>query len=76
VVGTLWPIQSRHERRFTEEFYGELESSRRKGGLGGMVNLAVALQRAALKMRDDGQIQAPYQWAGFVLMGAWEMGLR
>ena len=76
VVGTLWPIQSRDGRRFTEEFYGELESARRTGGLDGMVNLAVALQKAALKMRDDEEMQAPYHWAGFVLQGAWEMGLR
>jgi CHAT domain-containing protein len=76
VVGTLWPIQSRDGRRFTEEFYGELESARRKGGLDRMVNLAVALQKAVLKMRDDEEMQAPYHWMGFVLQGAWEMDFR
>ena len=38
--------------------------------------VCVTLQKAALKMRDDEEVQAPYHWAGFVLQGAWEMRLR
>jgi hypothetical protein len=76
VIGTLWPIQSRDGRRFTERFYKEIEATREEGELNGIVNLAVAIQQVALKMRKEPGSGAPYHWAAFVLHGLWETELR
>jgi hypothetical protein len=76
VIGTLWPIQSRDGRRFTELFYRELEATRAGRRLGGMVNLAIAVQQVALKIRKESATEAPYHWAAYVLHGLWEMDLN
>jgi CHAT domain-containing protein len=79
VVGTMWPIRSADGRLFTKHFYGELDKG--KDGQGSQsgkrqtVNVARALQQAALRIRDDEATEAPYHWAGFVMSGLWKLKL-
>jgi CHAT domain-containing protein len=39
--------------------------------LGRFANLAVAHQKAVLRIKADGKTRAPYHWASFVLSGSW-----
>jgi CHAT domain-containing protein len=82
VVGTMWPIRSADGRTFTKHFYDALDKTRGDGdGEGGQsgkrqtVNVARALQQAALRIRDDEATEAPYHWAGFVMSGLWKLQL-
>ncbi|KAK4112886.1 hypothetical protein N656DRAFT_80356 [Canariomyces notabilis] len=69
VIGASWPIPSAAGRAFSGAFYATMASS----GLGGhgMIDLAEALQEAALTVMDDPITSAPYYWAGFCLYGSW-----
>lgn len=80
VIGTLWPTASRTGRTFAGGLYAELEAQRAgpttSSGTGvredgRMLNLAVATQRAVLKLRGDSKTRQPYHWASFVLHGSW-----
>ncbi|KAI9865743.1 MAG: hypothetical protein M1824_000003 [Vezdaea acicularis] len=71
VLGALWPIQSETGRKFTEYFYDYFVNFVDRTELGPIVNLAVAVQQAALKIRECEETRAPYHWAAFVLYGCW-----
>jgi CHAT domain-containing protein len=68
VVGTLWPLKSADGRSFTRLFYGAMREQRR----GAIVDVARAVQKAALEIRDVDATEAPYHWASFVVCGLWE----
>lgn len=69
-VGTLWKCSDIAGKEFTEAFYGEvLSQMTRRLGDTVLVDFAVALQKAALKLRE--KRPAPYFWAPFVLHGNW-----
>jgi CHAT domain-containing protein len=86
VTGTMWPIASATARRFAEHFHTEILSAMgcRMAGSGrtaaqeereGMVevvviDLAVALQKAVIRMKRTPQTWLPYHWAAFVVHGA------
>ncbi len=69
VLGTLWPVQSRTARLFSEHFYRYLLQS----GLEeyGVYDLAFATREAILDVMQLWEIRHPYHWASFVLHGAW-----
>ena len=69
VIGAYWPIPSAAGRAFSDAFYTNMKSS----GLGGdgLINLAGALQKAALSIMDSPITSAPYYWACFCLFGSW-----
>ncbi|KAF8462850.1 CHAT domain-containing protein [Kalaharituber pfeilii] len=78
VVGTMWPIESADGRTFTAAFYDDLveqsiklkdESSSRPRPV---VDVARALQRAVLEIRDNEETEAPYHWAASTLSGLWK----
>jgi CHAT domain-containing protein len=73
VVGTMWPIKSADGRAFTEAFYGELGSAGGGEGQGAVVDLARALQKAVLRIRDEEKTEAPYHWASFTVCGLWKV---
>ena len=63
-VSTLWPFDDEDASAFEEEFYRDFEVSK-----AGRVDLARALQRAVLAIRDVRP--ELYAWGGFVLNGWW-----
>jgi CHAT domain-containing protein len=68
VIGTLWPLKSADGRNFTKLFYGAMrEQTRGKRGM--IVDVARAVQQAALGIRDKEVTEAPYHWASFVVCG-------
>lgn len=67
VLGTLWPIQSKDGRTFSEHFYMAFTDPSAN-----CIDLAVALQRAVRVIKKDLVTESPYHWAAFVLHGAWE----
>ncbi|KAG7283968.1 hypothetical protein NEMBOFW57_010326 [Staphylotrichum longicolle] len=69
VIGASWPIPSAAGRAFSDALYEHLKPS--AGSADGLVDLAVALQEAALSIMDDSDTSAPYYWAGFCLYGSW-----
>lgn len=79
VLGTLWSVQSPAARLFSERFYTYLlmmKSSQEKeeeGGneAGGVYDLAYATRQAVLDVRQHWEFRTPYDWASFVLHGAW-----
>lgn len=71
VIGALWTIKSENGRKFTEGFYNNFLHEQPFEENYSVVNLAVALQRAALEIRNCKKTRAPYHWAAFVLHGAW-----
>ena len=90
VVGTLWKAQLGTAREFLDIFDfalnraivrgggeggGEGEGGGDGGSKGGLVDLAVAVQSAALRLKrtHDGDTCHPYHWAAFVLYGSWFM---
>jgi len=69
MIGVSWPIPSAAGRAFPDALYANMKSL----GLGGdgLINLAEALQEAALSIMDDPNTTAPYYWEGFCLCGSW-----
>jgi CHAT domain-containing protein len=65
VLGTLWPVNDRSSARFMDSFYEFLPAA----GKGGAV---AAAQREMLggRVRGGSDLQDPYYWAPFVLIGA------
>jgi CHAT domain-containing protein len=65
VLGTLWPVNDRSSARFMDSFYEFLPAA----GKGGAV---AAAQREMLagRIRGGSDLQDPYFWAPFVLIGA------
>jgi CHAT domain-containing protein len=63
VAGTLWPTESRDARDFCDNFYQQIFEN--GGNL--VVNLARAMQKTVLLLRDYWDGDNPYHWAQFVL---------
>ncbi len=74
VIGTMWKVQVGTARVFTDV----LDNSLNMPGDGGVVDLAGAVQSAALRLkrRREGNTHHPYHWAAFVLNGSWFMSKR
>jgi CHAT domain-containing protein len=70
-LGALWPIKSATGRKFTQAFYDYFIGHIDRTELGPIVNLAMALQHASLRVRACPETQTPYHWAAFVVYGAW-----
>ncbi|KAK1826647.1 CHAT domain-containing protein [Podospora conica] len=72
VIGTMWKVQVGTARVFTEVLDRNLDGGRAGDGAR-LVDLAVAVQRAALRLktRQEGGTRHPYHWAAFVLNGCW-----
>jgi CHAT domain-containing protein len=68
VIGTLWPIKSADGRSFTKLFYGAM-SEQTRGTRGAIVDVARAVQQAALVIEREEATEAPYHWASFVVCG-------
>ncbi|KAF1997262.1 hypothetical protein P154DRAFT_292425 [Amniculicola lignicola CBS 123094] len=72
VLGTLWPVESRAARAFTEEYYRQLEVQvERQQGAGQrrvVLDLAAAVRGTVLHLMAKG---SPGDWAAYVLYGAW-----
>lgn len=69
-VSTLWPFSDQDAALYSKHFYDEFEgaiSANAEEGV--MINLAVANQRAVLKIME--QRPELYHWAPFVLNGYW-----
>ena len=75
VVGASWPIPSRTGRMFSDAFYSELgnqssfaasEHSDNK-----LVDIAIALQKAVLHIRNCKDTSETYHWGAFSLWGSW-----
>ena len=66
VVGASWPVQSGTGRAFSDHFYRAIREAE-----GDLVDLAVALQRAVLHVRDGRRTSGTYHWAAFTLHGSW-----
>lgn len=78
VVGTLWPIRSADGRDFSKEFYDHVHSQSRRVGINeetnsatSFVDLAQSLQKAVVRIRERPGLGDPFNWAAFVLYGAW-----
>jgi len=65
VVATLWPVNDRSSARFMDRFYEVLQAEGKGGAL-------ASAQRAMLagKIPGAADLQDPYYWAPFVLIGA------
>lgn len=75
IIGTLWEIASETARTFAERFTHELIDASGSG----MIDLAVALQRTVISLKQDYNTRLPYHWAPFVLHGSYfsrNTGLR
>ena len=78
VIGTLWPIRSVDGRAFSKEFYNHVHSQSRRVGVSedtheamNLVDLAQSHQQAILTIRERQGLGDPFNWAAFVLYGAW-----
>jgi CHAT domain-containing protein len=78
VIGTMWKVQVGTARVFTEVLDGKLNAGGHGSGGGGLVDLAVAVQETALRLkrRQEGGTNRPYHWAAYVLHGSWFMSRR
>lgn len=79
IIGTMWPVASASARTFAELFHSELLDMRqgqqsnfvhKKDDGADVFNLAIALQRAVMKMKRHREARLPYHWAPFVLHGS------
>ena len=68
VLGTMWAIESRSGRLFSEAFHSRLAEAATDGDV---VDVAVALQQAIKKLRRNDDSEEPFHWASFVLHGSW-----
>ena len=78
VLATLWPINDTlsgepFSRSFYEEFVVLANNMQNEKPV--VVDLARALQKAALGIRSHDATKAPYYWAGYVLHGKWTFQL-
>ncbi|RVD88832.1 uncharacterized protein DFL_003004 [Arthrobotrys flagrans] len=86
VIATMWPTDSASGLKFGEILYedrklcdedegeeGEEEETEVKGKTW---DVALALRKAVLEIKNNKETSAPYYWAPFVLHGAWLRGTR
>ena len=75
VVGASWPIPSRTGRMFSDAFYSELGNQKSFAASehndNKVVDIAVALQKAVLHIRDCKDTSETYHWGAFSLWGSW-----
>ena len=75
VVGASWPIPSRTGRMFSDVFYHELGNQKpitaSEDDDTTLVDIAVALQKAVLHIRDCKDTSETYHWGAFSLWGSW-----
>ncbi|KAK6513704.1 hypothetical protein TWF506_008143 [Arthrobotrys conoides] len=84
VIATMWPTDSQCGLKFGEILYedrrlcdeGEEQGGESTETVGKTWDIARALRKAVLEIRDDKETSAPYYWAPFVLHGAWLRGTR
>lgn len=63
VLGTLWPVEDNAARELMEIFYAGLTGER-------MTKVA-ALQNAQISLIKTGEMEHPFYWAPFTLIGNW-----
>jgi CHAT domain-containing protein/tetratricopeptide (TPR) repeat protein len=72
VLGTLWVVESRAARAFSEEYYRQLEAQVKTQQAAGrrrvVLDLATAVRRTVIYLMEK---WGPGDWAGYVLYGAW-----
>jgi len=76
VLGTLWPVDSRKARIFSELFYKEIARQLETKGDASkprIVDLAHAVRTTIRRMMDRGreETRQPIHWASYVLYGSW-----
>ena len=75
VVGASWPIPSRTGRMFSDVFYSELDNQKSfatsEHNDNRLVDIAVALQKAVLHIRNCKETSETYHWGAFSLWGSW-----
>ena len=75
VVGASWPIPSRTGRMFSDAFYSDLNNQKSfaasKHNDNELVDIAVALQKAVLHIRNCKETSETYDWGAFSLWGSW-----
>ena len=75
VVGASWPIPSRTGRMFSDAIYSELGNQKSfaasEHNNNKLVDIAVALQKAVLHIRDCKETSETYHWGAFSLWGSW-----
>ena len=75
VVGASWPIPSRTGRMFSDAFYSDLNNQKSfaasKHNDNELVDIAVALQKAVLHIRNCKETSETYHWGAFSLWGSW-----
>ena len=74
VVGTMWKVQVSTAQVFTTVLDANLGAA--EGAGGAVIDLAVAVQKAALRLKRRGETFQPFHWASFVLHGSWFMARR
>lgn len=62
-LGSLWPVSDEAAQRIMQSFYSGLV----RDGL----SKAEALRRAQMSLLGDANLQHPYYWAPFILVGNW-----
>jgi len=67
VLGTMWRVESKTARRFSKLFYPRAFDPADSG----IIDLAVAVQQAAIGMSQRSATSRPIHWASFVLHGSW-----
>lgn len=65
-LATLWPVNDESTAILMIEFYKELKS-----GNSNDKNIAEALRRAQMTLKNNNNWKDPYYWAPFVLVGNW-----
>jgi CHAT domain-containing protein len=72
VSGTMWEVQLGAGRDFIKAMYqGCPKGGREEVEGGGVVDLAVRLQKTVKMMKRNPNTREPYHWAPFVLHGSW-----
>ncbi|KAF8076192.1 CHAT domain-containing protein [Lyophyllum atratum] len=70
VLATLWPINDTLSGEpFSRYLFDQFIAKKNSGGR--QLNVAKAVQNAALGLRAQKQTRAPYYWAGYILHGYW-----
>ena len=72
VLGTLWDTYIESARVFSGLFYDHIyQQMRGAANPNDLINLAIAIQHAVLKVRENPDWTHVYHWAPFVLYGSW-----
>src|SRR2546423_12954507 len=69
-LGTMWPVAIRVGCEFVKE-YIQQQTTQAEGQEEDVIDLAIALQRTIIEMKNQANTSNPYHWAPFVLHGSW-----